>query len=62
MILNKKINQKALHEFVNKFKELGYLQQMGIIYKDELILKFAVKPYELTDVKQLFSISKSVSE
>lgn len=59
MILNKKINQKALYEFVNKFKELGYLQQMGIIHKDELILKFAVKPYELTDVKQLFSISKT---
>lgn len=59
MILNKNINQKALYEFVKKFKELGYLQQMGIIHKDELILKFSVKPYELTDVKQLFSISKT---
>lgn len=59
MILNKNVNQKALFEFVEKFKEIGYLQQMGIIHKDELILKFAVKPYELTDVKQLFSISKT---
>lgn len=55
----KGINQKALLNFVSKFKEIGHLQQMGIIHKDELKLKFAVKPYETTDVKQLFSVSKT---
>ena len=59
MIISKNINQKALYEFVKKFKELGYLQQMGIIHKDELIMKFSIEPYEVTDVKQLFSISKT---
>ena len=59
MFISKKINQKALLEFVTKFKELGYLQQMAILHNDELQLKFAVAPYEITDVKQLFSVSKT---
>ena len=32
MILNKNVNQKALYEFVQKFKKIGHLQQMGIIH------------------------------
>ena len=59
MILNKNVNQKALYEFVQKFKKIGHLQQMGIIHKGEEILKFSIKPYEITDSKQLFSISKT---
>ena len=59
MFFNKNVNQKAILDFVNKFKEIGSLQQFAIMHNDELQVKFAVKPYETTDVKQLYSISKT---
>lgn len=59
MFFNKNVNQKSVLDFVEKFKEIGYLQQIAIMHNDELQVKFAVHPYETTDVKQLFSISKT---
>lgn len=59
MFFSSDINQKKILEFVEKFKKIGSLQQFGIIKDNELKVKFAVKPYETTDVKQLFSCSKS---
>ena len=59
MFFNKNINQKSILDFVAKFKEIGELQQFAIMHNDEIVVKFAVNPYETTDVKQLFSISKT---
>ena len=59
MYVNKRINQKSMLKFVQKFKEIGSLQQFGLIHNNEVMVKFAVKPYEENDIKQLFSISKS---
>lgn len=61
MFIKEEINQKKVLEFVEKFKSIGSLQQFGIIQNDELKLKFAVSPYLESDVKQLFSVSKSVT-
>ena len=58
MFFNKNVNQKAILDFVTKFKEIGNLQQFAILHNDELQVRFAVHPYETSDVKQLFSISK----
>ena len=59
MFFNKNVNQKAILDFVTKFKEIGNLQQFAILHNDELQVRFAVHPYETSDVKQLFSISKT---
>ena len=59
MYISKEINQKKLLDFVEKFKEIGYLQQFGIIHNNELKLKFSINPYLESDNKQLFSVSKS---
>ena len=59
MFFNKNVNQKTILNFVESFKEIGELQQFAIMHNDELQVKFAVQPYETTDVKQLYSISKT---
>lgn len=59
MFIEKGINQKALLDFVNKFKKIGHLQQFAVVHKNELKIKFAVEPYIEEDIKQLFSLSKT---
>ena len=59
MYISADVNQKKIYEFVEKFKKIGYLQQFGIIKDNEVKVKFSIKPYEVSDVKQLFSCSKS---
>ena len=59
MFISKDINQKKILEFVEKFKEVGSLQQFGIYHNDELKIKFSINPYLESDSKQLFSVSKS---
>lgn len=59
MFIKKGVNQKALLEFVKKYKKIGYLQQFAVIHNDELQIKFAVNPYREEDIKQLFSLSKT---
>ena len=56
MYFNKNVNQKAILDFVNKFKEIGELQQFAIMHNDELQVKFAIYPYETTDVKQFENV------
>ena len=59
MFIEKGINQKAVLDFVKKFKKIGYLQQFAILHNNEVKVKFAVNPYQETDIKQLFSLSKT---
>lgn len=59
MFIDKGINQKKVLEFVQKFKEIGYLQQFAVVHNNELKIKFAVEPYKEEDIKQLFSLSKT---
>ena len=59
MYFSSDINQKKIYEFVKKFKKIGHLQQFGIVKDNELKVKFAINPYEESDIKQLFSCSKS---
>jgi CubicO group peptidase (beta-lactamase class C family) len=59
MFIDKGINQKALLNFVKKYKEIGYLQQFAIVHNGDVKIKFAVEPYKEEDIKQLFSLSKT---
>ena len=59
MFISKGINQKKLLEFVSNFKKIGSLQQFGVIHNNELKVKFSVEPYDVNDIKQLFSVSKT---
>jgi hypothetical protein len=57
MFIDKGINQKKVLEFVQKFKEIGYLQQFAVVHNNELKIKFAVEPYKEEDIKQLINLS-----
>ena len=59
MFIDKSINQKALLNFVKKYKEIGYLQQFAVVHNGDVKIKFAVEPYKEEDIKQLFSLSKT---
>lgn len=59
MFIEKGINQKALLNFVQKYKNIGQLQQFAIVHNNEVKVKFAINPYQEDDIKQLFSLSKT---
>lgn len=59
MFIDNSINQKSLLEFVKKFKKIGQLQQIAIVEDNKEVLNFAVEPHNTSQIKQLFSLSKT---
>lgn len=59
MYIDETFNLSSLLHFLQNFRENGDLEAIEIIKNDKTILKYAISPYRLADVRQVFSVSKS---